>query len=92
MNNDKRPTGPFVKKLAIQFATKDAIPKGGGLADGIAFIKGGPRFTQAIKDGFQSAFHAIDLIKASTDNPYGNDDEDIAKVIMDEIEKRKTTP
>ena len=85
---EKRPQGPNVKKLAIRFMSKEAIPEGGGLADGMKFLSDPERVTEAARRGVEQAFTAIDAIKAAPDNVYGEDDETIAAAILEALKPK----
>ena len=83
-----RPQGPYVKKLAIRFMSVDAVPKDGGFGDAIAFLANPGRVIESARESVANAFAAIDAVKSASDNPYGNDDETIAKAIVEACEKR----
>jgi hypothetical protein len=85
-----RPLGPNVKKLIIRKMSVDAIPSGGGLADGIKFLttKG------AVSSGWAKASEWCSLAiravrEAAEPNPWKeSDDETIAAELVRQIESR----
>lgn len=85
----ERKLGENARRLMLHKASRDAIPSGGGMADGIAFLMD----TEKMKASFQAAtewtFAAIDVMKTAPDNPYGDDDEAIAGAYLAEIERRE---
>ena len=87
MNWKKRTLTPSVRRLAFKFAAKKAVPDGGGLMDGVRWIKSG-EMQDDLNESFRLTFEAIDAIKAAKDNTYGTDDESIAAAILAEIDKR----
>jgi hypothetical protein len=83
--------GPNVTKLILRFVAKEAIPAGGGIADGIKFFTGSPQYRKKLLDQAEAdAMNAIDIVIHAPDNPYGNDPEEIAKAILDKLEERKS--
>lgn len=81
--------GPNVTKLIIRFVAREAIPPGGGLADGIEFFRNQERRKQVLEKAESGALAAIQLIKAAPDNPYGDNDEEVALALLTKIEERK---
>lgn len=71
-------------KMAI-----DAVPKGGGLLDGFAFLCDPKRVTDSARAAQQWVEDAIAAVKAAPDNPYGEDDELICAEILRLIEEKK---
>lgn len=81
--------GPNVTKLILVFMSRSAIPPGGGIADGMRFFTDQEHRRQVMGKAVVDAMTAIQLIKLAPDNPFGDNDEEIAGVILKEIEKRK---
>lgn len=75
--------------LILEFLAVEAIPHGGGVADGITFFIDPQKRSQVIKRAKGKALAAIELMKSAPDNPYGNDDEKIAEAILQELKKRR---
>jgi hypothetical protein len=73
--------GPNVKKLIAHKMALDAIPPGGGVADGASFLLSG-KLGESAKAAAEWVKQAIAVIKAAPDNPYGDDDEAIAAEIL----------
>jgi hypothetical protein len=80
--------GPNVTKLIVKFIAREAIPPGGGVADGIEFIRNSERREQVLKIAEFKAIQSLQLIKKSPDNPFGNDDEQIAGELLKMIEEK----
>lgn len=83
--------GPNVTKLITKFITREAIPPGGGLADGVEFLRNPERRKQVLESAEAKAIQAIQLIKSAPDNPFGDDDERIASELLSQIHKRQLT-
>ena len=86
----ERPLGPNLKKLIIRKMSRDAIPVGGGFADGLNFLmtKG------AVSAGWAKAAEWCDaailaIRNAAEPNPWKNaDEETIAGELVRRIEER----
>lgn len=91
MSEDKKTIGPNMKKLIITKMSSDAIPMGGGIADGVAFLSN----PISIKEGFAKAQRfaevAIKAIRAAGEpNEFKEaSDEVIAGEILKALEARK---
>jgi hypothetical protein len=81
--------GPNVTKLIIKFIAREAIPSGGGIADGMEFFRNQELRKQVLETAQSKAIQAIELIKSAPDNPFGNDDEQIAIGLLKKIEEKK---
>lgn len=79
--------GPNVTKLMAKFIAREAIPPDGGIADGIEFIRNPERRKQVLESAEAKALQAIQLIKSTPDNPFGDDDEQIATDLLQKIEE-----
>ena len=82
------PVGQNVKRLISMLMAKEAIPDGGGFKDGIDFLLNPERVKASVIKAQQDAMQFIELIKSAKDNPYGDDDEQIAAAIIAEVEKK----
>jgi len=80
--------GPNVTKLIFKFIGREAIPQGGGFADGIEFFSNPERRKHVLAKAESKALAAIQLIKTAPDNPFGDNDEEIAGMILKKIEER----
>jgi hypothetical protein len=80
--------GPNVTKLIMKFVTREAIPPGGGLADGIEFFTNPEKRKKVLTAAEVYAVEAIRVIKTAPDNPYGDDDEAIAGMILEKIAQK----
>jgi hypothetical protein len=80
--------GPNVTKLIIRFIALEAVPPGGGLASAIEFFKNQELRKQVLESAEAKAMQAIQLIKSAPDNPYGEDDEQIAGELLKKIAER----
>ena len=83
-----------VMRLAVAKMSADAIPNGGGLADGIEWIKSlqqPGKLSAEVKAAVEWANAAIEAVRKAADpNPWKTaDDEDIAGEILRQIEAKK---
>lgn len=90
----KRPQGPNVRRLIAYKMSVLMVPPGSGkrsLAAGVeALVMGNlPAFARHATEWVKMAIAAV---KAAPDNPYGDDDETIAGVILAEAERRTNSP
>lgn len=83
-----RVLGPNVKRLLAHFIAREAIPVGGGVADGLNFLTNPERRTSGIEKAMADLDAALIAIKSAPDNPFGNDDEVIAAAILERVERR----
>ena len=74
-------------RLTLEKVSRDAIPPGGGMAAGIEFFSDPNRIRETTAAAFEWAEQAINVMRAATDNPYGDDEEILAQVILDELER-----
>ena len=81
-----------VQRLVIRKMSHDAIPDGGGLQDGIAFLLNQDAMNEGYRRASKWVQEAIDAVKSAPDNPYGDNDEAIAEAILAKLdEKRRPT-
>ena len=80
--------GPNVTKLITKFIARTAIPAGGGLADGLEFFTNPEHRKQVLAKAEADAIKLIQIIKDTPDNPYGDDDEVIAAVLVEKLDER----
>jgi len=85
----ERKLGPHMKKLIAMRMASLAIPPGGGLHDGIKAIMTPGLLGEHMKQAMTWAFLSVDQVKAAHDNPYGNDDEAIAEVLVKAAKARQ---
>lgn len=85
----ERKIGPNAKRLLSHFIALEAIPNGGGIADGLNFLTDRNRMHQGMERAMANLETAFSAVKSAPDNPYGNDDEAIAAAILDRVEQRK---
>jgi hypothetical protein len=83
--------GPNVKKLIIYRISFAAIPKGGGVADGIRFLADNDKIKKAMFESYNWVKSAIQVVRqAAKPNPWiDSTDEEIAEEILRKIEERK---
>ena len=79
---------PNVTKLITRFIAREAIPPGGGLMDGVEFLIDRERRKQVLESAESKALQAIQLVRSAPDNPFGNDDEQIAGELLKKIKER----
>lgn len=80
--------GPYVKKLIARRIATLVIPKGGSITDALDFLMDKDKILATTRKATQEIEASIKLVKQSSDNPYGDDDEAIAKALLDGLEKR----
>ena len=85
------PIGPNVKKLIIHKMSLDAIPSGGGVADGLKFFMDKERISKTIREADEWVKQAICIVRvAGEPNPFKtSSDEDIAGEILRKIEEKR---
>jgi hypothetical protein len=82
--------GPNMTKLITKFIPRNAVPRGGGFADGAKFFTDKDYRKTVLDKSEADALEAIRVIHTATDDPYKDYDEEIiARIILDEIEKRE---
>lgn len=82
--------GPNVKKLWAMKMAKDAIPDGGGLADGLKFLSSRESIAAGAKAATEWVKGAIAVVRlAAEPNPWKNaTDEEIAGELLKRTEER----
>lgn len=82
--------GPNVKRLIIYRMSHEAVPDGGGLADGIAFLSSKERIIAGAKAATEWVQAAIQLVMAAAEpNPWKDaDDEAITGEVLRQIDER----
>lgn len=85
MIDKQKKHGPYFMELVFRKVALDAIPSGGGLASGIEFLKDSERMKSTLLSAFEFVEMIIQQVQDTPDNPYGNEEEKIAKAILDEI-------
>jgi hypothetical protein len=82
--------GPNVKKLIIRWASKTAVPKGGGVKDAILFMANPAEINRVMNESARAVEILIDLVRtAAAPNPWADaTDEDIAQEILAQIDTR----
>lgn len=90
MIDEKTPLTPNIRQLLAICVARIAIPDGGGLAAAIESLSSKERIIENSRKGLVLLNQSIEAIKAAPDNPYGEDDEVIAGVILKSLEERRT--
>jgi hypothetical protein len=87
-----RPLGPNAKKLIAHKMSVDAIPSGGGFADGVKFLSSKESILTGVRNATRWVAEAIDAVRqASEPNPWkASTDEEIAGEILRRVEARKS--
>jgi hypothetical protein len=91
--NDQQ-TGPNVKRLIVRRMALLLIPVGSGkdsVTFGIEALTNPGRLSATVSEASAWVRRAIAAVKTAPDNPYGNDDEVIAGVLLRDIEGRERT-
>ena len=83
--------GPNFKKHVAHRMAQIAIPPGGGIGAGIAFLMDKHTMVKAAQDAQKWVNEAIDVVMTAPDNPYGNDREAIAAELVKRIDARRKT-
>jgi hypothetical protein len=83
--------GPNVRRLIAHKMSLDAIPAGGGVADGLAFLTDKRKLTEGAERATKWVEGAIQLLRnAAEPNPWKEaDDETIAAHLLGQIEERR---
>lgn len=81
----ERRLGRNLKRLLAIKVSRDAIPNGGGFADGLDFLMNPQRIKEVSLKALEWCDQAIAAVKSAPDNPYGDDEEVIAGVILDRM-------
>jgi hypothetical protein len=82
--------GPNVRRLFILRMSREAVPDGGGLADGISFFSDTEKRKTIMANSDAWVHRAIDAVRrASEPNPFKNsDDETIAAEILRKVDEQ----
>lgn len=84
-----RKLGPNMKRfLAVCFA-RIAIPPGGGFADGMAALSSAERIKENTLKALALADQSIAVMRTASDKYYSDDEEEIAGIIMSNLDKRE---
>ncbi len=85
-----RELGPHVKKLIAARMSILMIPPGSPnpLATGLEALQS-PQLKDYARNAKDWVLQAVDVVKTSPDNPFGDDDEAIAQHLLAMIEKRR---
>jgi hypothetical protein len=81
--------GPNVTKLITRYMVSEAIPAGGGIADGLRFFQDDEHRKQILERSERAVLDAIAAVKAAPDNPYGSDDELIAAAVLAKLAEKE---
>lgn len=82
--------GPNMTKLIMKFMARNAIPRGGGLSDGIMFFTDKEHRKKIMDKSEADALESIRIIHTAIDDPYKDyDDEIIARIISNKIQERE---
>lgn len=84
----ERTLGPNMKRFLAVKVSRDAIPDGGGFADGIEFLLNPGRMADVSRKALEWCDQCIAAVKSAPDNPYGDDEEVIAGVILAQLEAK----
>ena len=88
--NPERKFGPRMRRLIALCAARVAIPPGGWFAEGMAALSSKEAIMETTRKGIELADAAITAMRAAAGNPYGDDEEVLAGVILDKAEKGRT--
>lgn len=80
-----RKLGKNMKRLLAVRVSREAIPPGGGFAAGLDFLMNPERMKEVTRQSLEWCDQAIAAVRAAPDNPYGDDEETIAGVILAQL-------
>ena len=82
---------PNIKKLIIIKMSKDALPNGSTIMDGLQFLSSKEKMSEGFRQSKKWILEVIGILKqAGEPNPYKTmSDEDIAGELLNKIEQRK---
>lgn len=83
-----RKLGPNANKLLIRFMSREAIPDGGDIMDGVKFFLDESHRHKVMDKALANMDLAIKAVRSAPDNPYGDDEEIIAGVILEKIQEK----
>lgn len=89
MNNENRKLGPNMKRLLAVCFARIAIPPGGGFADGMEALSSVERIKQNTLKALELADQAIAVMRTASDRTFSDDEEEIAGILMAELDKRE---
>lgn len=87
--SDERKLGPNMKRLLFAFMARLAVPPGGGFAGAVDVFLNPEKMKENMREALKQADLAIAAMRSAPDNPYGDDEETIAKTIIDEVDKHR---
>lgn len=76
---------PYVARLIMRCIAREAVPHGGGMNDAIQFFTDEAHRKEVMQRAETAALNMLVAVKQSRDNPYGEDNEAIAKAILDKL-------
>lgn len=85
----ERKLGPNMKRLLAVKVSRDAIPSGGGFADGLSLFLEPGKLAAVSRNALAWIDEAISAVKAAPDNPYGDNEETIAAAILEKLDIRE---
>lgn len=85
----ERKLGANLKRLLAMRVAREAIPPGGGLGAGIDFLLNPERVKETTHKALEWCDQAIAAVRVAPDNPYGDDEETIAGVILEQVRRQE---
>lgn len=79
--------GPYVTRLIMRCIAREAVPPGGGMQDAVQFFTDEKHRKEVMQRAETAALNMLVAVKQARDNPYGEDNEVIAKAILDKLPK-----
>lgn len=89
MEEKKQKMGTYVKRLVCEYAAVLAVPPGGGMEAAIRTMTTPGKLQANLREAAEWVKTKLAEVKAAPDNTFGDDDEAIAKHILDKIQVRK---
>lgn len=84
-----RKFGPKMHRLAAVCAAREAFPKGGSFADGMAVLSSVEDIQEVTRQALALADELILIYREALDTSYEDDEETIAGAILDVLNTRK---
>jgi len=86
--SEDRKLGPNMKRLLTFFIARLSVPPGGGFAAAIESLLSAERMKENAREGLRQVDQAITAMRAAPDKWYSDDEEEIAGIILAELDKR----
>ena len=82
--------GPNMTRLIVTFCSTRAVPKGGGLEDGISWLLDPERMARDWQESTNEAFEAVEILRNA--GLIGDDEYIAGELLRRAIEKNESSP